>query len=288
MGDAILSFVVTENLLLGFEFVAPHAGFPAPSMTATSLADRSNPSAFVASLPPDAQQSVPALLAQALHAFRASHYADSSSFFRRLYSLHPHCLDGADVYSTVLWHLKDERGLAQLSRQAVELAPSRAEAWIVSGNLASIRRDSDAAISFFGRAARLDASCAYALSLAGSESVLTGALEQAGTFFRQALDRDPREWTAWYGLGSVHCRRNHFAPAEYYMRRALDENPDSAVLHGLMLRKCGRTGETEAEFDAALALEPANVAALLEKARLLAESGKGPGMGHPPRRARRR
>jgi Tfp pilus assembly protein PilF len=42
-----------------------------------------------------------------------------------------------------------------------------------------------------------------------------------------------------------------------------------------MLRKCGRVDEAEAEFDAALALDPGNVAAVLEKARLLAESGRG-------------
>jgi Flp pilus assembly protein TadD len=61
--------------------------------------------------------------------------------------------------------------------------------------LASIGRESDAAIAFFNRAARIDQTCADVLSLAGSESVLTEDFNQASMDFRRALDRDPEEWT---------------------------------------------------------------------------------------------
>jgi anaphase-promoting complex subunit 3 len=70
-----------------------------------------------------------------------------------LYELHPHSIEGLDTFSTVLWQLKDEKALNQLSRRAVSLAPSRAETGIATGNLFSLQHNTDVAIQMFQRAA---------------------------------------------------------------------------------------------------------------------------------------
>jgi anaphase-promoting complex subunit 3 len=196
--------------------------------------------------------------------------------FRRLYELHPHTVRGVDTFSTVLWQLKDEKTLNQLSRRAVFLAPSRAETWIASGNLFSLQHNTDAAIQMFQRAATIDKSSSYSLALAGHELLLFDSLADAAKLFRQAIDRNPGEWSAWYGIGSVHFRQDNFNAAEYYMKRALDLNPSSSVLfyvYAMVLRKCGRDDEAQVMFDRALEVDPMNLVAAYQKAVLLHEIG---------------
>jgi anaphase-promoting complex subunit 3 len=225
----------------------------------------------------DLSDSIPSLLHEAVHLFKTSQYIESAATFRRVYDRHPYLIDFVDIYSTVLWHLRDEGGLSELSRHCLEIAPSRSESWIASGNFASIQRNSDLAIQLFNRATKLNAGCAYGLSLAGSEYVLSESFDQATRCYREALAVDPREWTAWYGLGSILFRRDQVAAGEYYMKRAIELNPRSSVLHGLYglaLRKCGRDDEAMAQLDTAIDLDPRNLAAAYEKGHLLVLRGE--------------
>jgi anaphase-promoting complex subunit 3 len=67
------------------------------------------------------------------------------------------------------------------------------------------------------------------------------------------------------------------AAGEYYMKRAIELNPRSSVLHGLYglaLRKCGREDEAMAQLDKALELDPRNLAAAYEKGHLLVLRGE--------------
>ena len=247
-----------------------------PCSTASLLKNVSNPLSVIKSMPIDMQNSIQALKALACYHFRCAKYNEAARVFRKLYELHPHTIEGVDTFSTVLWQLKNEKELNLLARHAVELAPSCAEAWIATGNLLSLQHNTDAAIQMFQRAATIDKSSSYALALAGHELLLFDSLTEAAKLFRQSIDRNPMEWSAWYGIGSVHFRQDNFNAAEYYMRKALDLNPRSSVLcyvYAMVLRKCGKDDEALPMFDKALELDPMNLVAAFQKGILLDDIG---------------
>jgi anaphase-promoting complex subunit 3 len=128
--------------------------------------------------------------------------------------LYPHSIKGLDTFSTVLWQLKDEKSLNQLSRWAMSFAPSRAEKWITTDNLFSLQHNTDTAIQMFQRVASIDRSSSYALALAEHEQRLFDRVPEAAKQFREAIDRNPLEWSAWYGLGSVYYKQDDFGTAE--------------------------------------------------------------------------
>lgn len=250
---------------------------PLLQMVAPLLRISSNdPTPLIRKMPFESQKSILSLKALATYHFKCAKYHEASKVFTSLYELHPHTIEGIDIYSTVLWHLKDEKNLNQLARRSISLAPSRAEPWIATGNLLSLQHNSEAAIQMFQRASTIDKSSSYALALAGHELLLLESLADAAKLFRQAIDRNPNEWSAWYGIGSVHFRQDNFGAAEYYMKKALELNPLSSVLHyiyAMVLRKCGRDQEALMMFDKSLELDPSNLVAAYQKGILLDETG---------------
>lgn len=50
---------------------------------------------------------------------------------------------------------------------------------------------------------------------------------QAIEMFQAAIDLDPRQYNAWWGLGDVFQRQEDFAQAKYNFLRALDINPSN-------------------------------------------------------------
>ena len=244
--------------------------------TSNLLKITNDPSTFLKTLNHDCQNSIIALKVLALYHFKCARYHEAAKVFTALYEQHPHTIEGVDIYSTVLWQLKDEKNLNQLARRSIALAPSRAEPWIATGNLLSLQHNSEAAIQMFQRAASIDKTSSYALALAGHELLLLESLADAAKLFRQAIDRNPLEWSAWYGIGSVHFKQDNFGAAEYYMRKALDFNPLSSVLHyiyAMVLRKCNRDAEALPMFDKALELDPTNLVAAFQKGILLDDTG---------------
>jgi anaphase-promoting complex subunit 3 len=246
------------------------------SLTASLFRNSTNPLAVIKTFPSDFANSIQVLKVLGCYYFRCAKYHDAARVFRKLYELHPHSIEGLDTFSTVLWQLKDEKSLNQLSRRAVSLAPSRAETWIATGNLFSLQHNTDAAIQMFQRAASIDKSSSYSLALAGHEQLLFDRAPEAAKHFREAIDRNPLEWSAWYGLGSVYYKQDNFGAAEYYMKKALDLNPTSSVLHyvyAMVLKKCGRDDDAERMFDKSLEIDPMNVVAAFQKGLLLSDMG---------------
>ena len=213
----------------------------------------------------------------ALYYFYRSKYTEAASIFRQLYEIHPYCTDGMDIYSTVLWQLKDVLALNELSRRVMEIAPNRPESFIVYGNFLSLQQKNLEAIQMFERAASISKSCSYSLALAGHEYLLLDMIPKAAELFRSSLDRNPYEWSAWYGLGEVQFRLENFAAAEYYMKKSLEINPTSSILHyiySLILRKCGKDDQAQTMLDKSLQLDPNNVIAKYQKGVLLYDHGK--------------
>lgn len=263
-----------QNMIQNFENDIPNNSLTIPFL---KLSNEPISTDVIDDLPEPIKESIPILKSQAYSSFKSAKYGTASKFFSSLYYIHPYTMDGIDIYSTVLWHLKDINTLNELVRRTQEIAPNRPETWIAAGNLLSLQRDCDNAIRMFMRAANIDKSCSYALALAGHEYLIDELLTDGSNMYRQSIDRNPMEWSAWYGLGSVHFKRDNFVAAEYYTKKAIELNPYSSVLYyalGMILRKAGRENDALQQFDRSLELEPSNCVAAFQKSLLLYDQGK--------------
>jgi len=86
-------------------------------------------------------------------------------------SLEPFRVQGVDILSTVLWHLKKDKDLSCLAQQVVEIDKMCPETWCVVGNCFSLQKETDVATKFFERALQTDPSFSDAYTLCGHEMV---------------------------------------------------------------------------------------------------------------------
>jgi len=159
----------------------------------------------------------------------------------------PYRLWDMEVFSTLLWHLQQDVELSFLAQELLNINPQSPQAWIAIGNLFSLKKERNQALTCFHRAVQLDPNCAYAYTLMGHESI-DEDLEKAITFFQSALRADTRHYNAWYvfgaceeakayhlsryGLGTCYLRMSKIRLAEYHYRKSVEIHPKNAVLLG--------------------------------------------------------
>lgn len=160
-------------------------------------------------------------------------YVAAEHEFERALLVDPARIDGVvEYYSTVLWHLKKEKELAQLALSAQRVFPVSYSAWCAAGNCFSLQNDPDAALKFFRRAiARSSAPNAYAYTLCGHEYVAKEDFESALASYREALNIDERHYNALYGIGQVLQKQEKFGLAHNHFRHAVQINPLNSTLH---------------------------------------------------------
>lgn len=157
-------------------------------------------------------------------------YPEAERAFAWARSVCPHRLDGMEVYSTVLWHLKKEVALSHLAQEAVALDRLSPQTWCVLGNCFSLQKEHETALRYFQRALQLNPRYTYAHTLCGHEYFANEDFEKAMACYRAALRLDPRHYNAWYGLGTVYYRQEKYELSEYHFRHALSINSRSSVL----------------------------------------------------------
>uniref|UniRef100_A0A7S1TAI0 UDP-N-acetylglucosamine--peptide N-acetylglucosaminyltransferase SPINDLY n=1 Tax=Compsopogon caeruleus TaxID=31354 RepID=A0A7S1TAI0_9RHOD len=201
-------------------------------------------------------------------------YKVSQRFFDRAIATDQSKLDGlVEYYSTVLWHGKDQKALADLAHQCMRIDKTSAATWCVVGNCFSLQRDPDSALRFFRRALSVDPSSAYAHTLCGHEFAMKEDFASAMEAYRQALRVDDRHYNAWYGIGSVYYRQEHYEWAESHFRNAIRVHSRSSTLHyhlGLALHAAGRPFDALQALDTAIRLDPGNPVAKFERSKVLA------------------
>ncbi|OQR91065.1 anaphase-promoting complex subunit [Achlya hypogyna] len=206
--------------------------------------------------------------------FEQANYPKAARIYAGVRELEPHRMAGMAIYSTVLYHLKQEVALSYLAQQVTAFDKRSSEAWFVAGNCFSLQKEHDTALVFFQRsqALQLDPCFTYAYTLCGHEYASNEDFEKAIGCYRHALRTDPRHYNAWYGLGSIYFRQEKWELAEYHFRRALAINPMSSILHcnlGMVLHAVGRNDEAIAALDKAQQLQPLNSTARFHKAKVL-------------------
>jgi anaphase-promoting complex subunit 3 len=189
----------------------------------------------------------------------------------------PWRLEGMEVFSTVLWHLKRETELALLAHALAAVEREAPETWVAAGNCFSLLKEHDAALRFFQRAIAVAPAFAYAHTLCGHEHVAVDDMDAAAACFRTALLHDPRHYQAWYGLGMIFYRTQRLPLADFHFGEALRLAPDNSALHtyrGMVASK-QRDWERALEYlERALQCNPRNVLARSQQAQVFIGQGR--------------
>lgn len=219
------------------------------------------------------QRETPWVLAQLGRAyFEQAMYKDAAKYFSRVQTLAPSRLEDMEIYSTVLWHMKNEVELAYLAHELLELDRLSPQAWCAIGNSFSHQRDHDQALKCFKRATMLDPEFAYAFTLQGHEYVANEEYDKALDAYRHGINADNRHYNAWYGLGTVYEKMGKLEFAEQHFRNAASINPTNAVLTcciGLVQEKMNQPQGALVHYSRACSLAPHSVLARFRKARVL-------------------
>eukprot|EP00026_Physarum_polycephalum_P002237 Phypoly_transcript_02242.p1 GENE.Phypoly_transcript_02242~~Phypoly_transcript_02242.p1 ORF type:complete len:922 (-),score=189.41 Phypoly_transcript_02242:15-2780(-) len=205
--------------------------------------------------------------------FELVDYKSAADNFENARRLDPSRLDGMEIYSTVLWHLRRPEDLACLGQKLLELDRLDARTWCAVGNTFSLLKDHDQAIKVFKRSIQLDPTFSYAHTLTGHEYVANDDLDKAMASFRAAILVDPRHYNAWYGLGLIYFRQEKYEMAEKHFRMALKINPKSSVLYcyvGMVLLSSKKLYEALEMLNKAIDIDHKNTLARYKRAHVLA------------------
>ncbi|KAJ7557247.1 hypothetical protein O6H91_05G118700 [Diphasiastrum complanatum] len=204
--------------------------------------------------------------------FEMVDYSEAERAFSWAHRVAPYRLEGSDVYSTVLYHMKKEVELSYLAQETVAMDRLSPQAWCVMGNCFSLQKDHETALKFFQRALQLDSRFTYAHTLCGHECVAMEDFEEGLTCYRNAIRMDARHYNAWYGIGTIYFRQEKYELAEYHFRRALSINSRSSVLHcylGMALHALKKNTEALQLMERAISADPKNPLPKYQKANIL-------------------
>ncbi|CAI9102462.1 OLC1v1000740C1 [Oldenlandia corymbosa var. corymbosa] len=196
--------------------------------------------------------------------------ADRAFSLARLAS--PHSLEGMDIYSTVLYHLKEDMKLSYLAQELISTDRLAPQSWCALGNCYSLQKDHEIALKNFQRAVQLDSRFAYAHTLCGHEYVALEDFENGIRSYQRALHVDSRHYNAWYGLGMVYLRQEKFEFSEHHFRMAFEINPRSSVIMsylGTALHALKRNKEALEIMEKAIKADTKNPLPLYQKANIL-------------------
>lgn len=219
------------------------------------------------------QRDTPWVLAQMGRAlYEQNSYADAEKYFTRIKSMAAARLEDMEIYSTVLWHLRNEVDLAFLAHELIEIDRDAPQAWCAVGNSFSVQKEHDQAIKCFKRATQLDPKFAYAYTLQGHEHISNEEYDKALTAFRSAIAAESRHYNAWYGLGMVFDKQGKYEFAEQHFRIAASINPTNAHLIcciGAMLEKLKNPKAALVLYTRSCELGPKKVENRMKRAKLL-------------------
>ncbi|KAF1816618.1 TPR-like protein [Eremomyces bilateralis CBS 781.70] len=191
--------------------------------------------------------------------YERTSYPEAADAFSRMRKIAPSRMEDLEIYSTVLWHQKNEIELAYLSHELIDADRLSPQAWCAIGNSFSLQREHDQAVKCFKRATQLDPKFAYAYTLQGHEHVENEEFDKAQHAYRCAISADHRHYHGWYGLGRVYERLGKFDVAEKHYRSAAQINPTNAVLAvriGTVLQKMKKIHAALTQYSHACDLDP--------------------------------
>ncbi|KAF9151935.1 anaphase-promoting complex subunit cdc27 [Linnemannia schmuckeri] len=209
--------------------------------------------------------------------FEMTDYTTAAQYFQRAREMEPSIHRDMEIYSTCLWHLKQEMKLSALGKELKDSNHNSPQAWCALGNAYSLRNENDQALKCFQRAIQLDDRFAYAHTLSGHEYKGLEEYDKALTEYRTALSIDDRHYPAWCGMGDVYIKVGKSDLALIHYKEAQRLNPSNTVvifLVGIVQERMNRTTEALRSFEEAIHLQPGHAMARFEKAKVQKEMGQ--------------
>ncbi|KAK7271765.1 hypothetical protein RJT34_27937 [Clitoria ternatea] len=204
--------------------------------------------------------------------FELVDYLEAGHAFSLARQITPYSLEGMDIYSTVLYHLKEDMKLSYLAQELISTDRLAPQSWCAMGNCYSLQKDHETALKNFQRAVQLNPRFAYAHTLCGHEYVALEDFENGIKCFQSALRIDSRHYNAWYGLGMVYLRLEKFEFSEHDFRMAFQINPRSSVILsylGTALHSLKRSEEALVMMENAILADKKNPLPMYQKANIL-------------------
>lgn len=145
------------------------------------------------------------IINQIAHAsYTSLDYDIALDWFQKLRELDPFRFENMDLFSNILYIKENYGELANLAHRVFHNDKYRPEACCVIGNYYSLRGDHHKAVIYFKRAIKLDNRFLSAWTLMGHEYLEMKNTNAAIESYRTAVDIDPKDFRAWYGLGQVY------------------------------------------------------------------------------------
>ncbi|XP_057958412.1 cell division cycle protein 27 homolog B [Malania oleifera] len=204
--------------------------------------------------------------------FELVDYLEADRAFSLARRASPHSLEGMDVYSTVLFHLKEDMKLSYLAQELISTDRLAPQSWCAMGNCYSLQKDHETALKNFQRAVQLNSRFTYAHTLCGHEHVALEDYENGIKCYQTALRIDEGHYNSWYGLGMIYLRQEKFEFAEHHFRMACQINPRSSVIMsylGTALHALKRNEEALLMMDKAILADKKNPLPMYQKANIL-------------------
>ncbi|PPR87799.1 hypothetical protein GOBAR_AA32890 [Gossypium barbadense] len=211
--------------------------------------------------------------------FELVDYLNADYAFRLARQISPYNLEEMDVYSTVLYHLKQDMKLKYLAQEMILVDRFAPQTWCAIGNCYSLQKDHESALKSFQRAVQLNSRFAYAHTLSGHEYGLTleNDYGKGVECYQTSLHVDARHYNSWYGLGMIYLCQEKFEFAEHHFRQAYQINPLSSVIMyylGTTLEALKRSEEALEMMEKAIVIDNKNPLPKYSKAKLLVTLGK--------------
>ncbi|XVF49124.1 hypothetical protein PTKIN_Ptkin03bG0243200 [Pterospermum kingtungense] len=204
--------------------------------------------------------------------FELVDYIEAERAFSLARRVSPYSLEGMDIYSTVLYHLKEDMKLSYLAQELISTDRLASQSWCAMGNCYSLQKDHETALKNFQRAVQLNSRFAYAHTLCGHEYVSLEDFENGIKSYQNALRIDSRHYNAWYGLGMIFLRQEKFDFSEHHFRMAFQINPRSSVIMsylGTALHALKKSGDAIKIMDRAILADRKNPLPMYQKANIL-------------------
>eukprot|EP00258_Populus_trichocarpa_P018443 XP_006381758.2 cell division cycle protein 27 homolog B isoform X1 [Populus trichocarpa] len=199
-------------------------------------------------------------------------YLEADRAFSLARRASPYSLEGLDVYSTVLYHLKEEMKLSYLAQELISTDRLAPQSWCAMGNCYSLQKNHETALKNFQRAVQLDSRFAYAHTLCGHEYVALDDFENGIKSYQSALRIDARHYKSWHGLGMVYLRQEKNEFSEHHFQMAFQINPHSSVIMsylGTALHALKRNEEALEMMERAILADKKNPLPMYQKANIL-------------------
>ncbi|XP_019442777.1 PREDICTED: cell division cycle protein 27 homolog B-like [Lupinus angustifolius] len=204
--------------------------------------------------------------------FELVDYVEADRAFSLARQITPYSLEGMDIYSTVLYHLKEDMKLSYLAQELISTDRLAPQSWCAMGNCYSLQKDHETALKNFQRAVQLNPRFAYAHTLCGHEYVALEDFENGVKCYQSSLMVDERLYNAWYGLGMIYLHQEKFDFSEHHFRKAFQLNPQSSVImsyFGTALHAVKRSKEAMIIMEKAILADRKNPLPMYQKANIL-------------------